>query len=98
MNPPVTPVKTYLLIWAVLLALLLLTWGVARVDLRPFNAAIALLIAFAKMILIILFFMHVRHSSRLTWVFVAAGFVWFAIMIGLTLGDYLTRSGPIHQM
>ncbi|HEY3137015.1 MAG TPA: hypothetical protein VGL29_13375 [Blastocatellia bacterium] len=38
-----------------------------------------------------LYFMHVRWSSRLTWVFVCAGFFWLAIMVALTLSDYLTR-------
>jgi hypothetical protein len=41
--------------------------------------------------LVILFFMHVRYSSRLTWLFVLAGFIWLAIMVDLTLSDYLTR-------
>jgi len=42
-------------------------------------------------VLVILFFMHVKYSPRLLWVFVAAGFIWLAIMIDLTLSDYLTR-------
>ena len=51
----------------------------------------ALAIAITKMLLVILYFMHVRYSSRLTWLFVAAGFIWLLIMIDLTLSDYLTR-------
>ena len=51
----------------------------------------ALTIAVVKMLLVILFFMHVRYSSRLTWIFVAAGFIWLLIMLDLTLSDYLTR-------
>jgi cytochrome c oxidase subunit 4 len=35
--------------------------------------------------------MHVRYGSRLTWVFVGAGFFWLAIMVALTMGDYMTR-------
>ena len=87
----IVPKKTYVLVWASLLVLLFATWGFAIVDLRPFNAIIAMTIALAKMLLIILFFMHVRYSSRLTWLFAAAGFLWLAIMIFLTLNDYLTR-------
>jgi cytochrome c oxidase subunit IV len=44
-----------------------------------------------KMLLVLLYFMHVRYSSRLTWIFVAAGFIWLLIMVDLTLSDYLTR-------
>jgi len=55
------------------------------------NIVAALTIAVVKMLLVILFFMHVRYSSRLTWIFVAAGFIWLLIMLDLTLSDYLTR-------
>ena len=86
-NPP----RIYVTVWSGLLLLLLLTLGLSAVDLRPFNVAIALAIATAKMLLIVLYFMHVRYSSRLTWIFVSAGFVWLLILLELTLSDYLTR-------
>jgi|tagenome__1003787_1003787.scaffolds.fasta_scaffold18345047_1 cytochrome c oxidase subunit 4 len=87
----VTPHKTYAAIWSSLLLLLLATYIVSRFDLGALNIIAALTIAVAKMLLVILFFMHVRHSTRLTWLFVIAGFVWLAIMIDLTLSDYSTR-------
>ena len=87
----ITSPKLYVWIWAALMALLLITWGVARIDLGPLNVVVALAIAVVKMLLVILFFMHVRHSPRLTWIFVAAGFIWLLIMIDLTLSDYFTR-------
>ena len=90
--------KTYLLIWASLMALLLLTWTVAQFELGALNVIAALTIAVTKMLLVILFFMHVRHSTRLTWIFVAAGFIWLLIMIDLTLGDYLTRGQRTPQV
>ncbi|HEU5123082.1 MAG TPA: cytochrome C oxidase subunit IV family protein [Verrucomicrobiae bacterium] len=90
MNAPVAK-KTYVVIWLALLILLLLTWLVAQVNLGPFNTVVALAIAIAKMFLVLLFFMHVRSSRRITWIFVIAGFIWLAIMIDLTLSDYLTR-------
>ena len=83
--------RSYVGIWAALLVLLLLTWALAQVNLGPFNTVVALSIAVAKMLLVLLYFMHVRYSSRLTWVFVAAGFIWFLIMVDLTLSDYLSR-------
>src|ERR1041384_8352460 len=83
--------KIYFRIWIALLILLALTWGLAQLDLGRFNAIAALTIAIIKMLLVILFFMHIRYSTRLTWIFVAAGFIWLLIMIDLTLSDYLTR-------
>jgi cytochrome c oxidase subunit IV len=83
--------KVYIRVWLGLLLLLALTWGLAQVSLGKFNAVAALTIAVAKMLLVLLYFMHVRNSSRLTWLFVAAGLIWFLIMVDLTLSDYLTR-------
>ena len=52
-------------------------------------------IATAKAVLIVLFFMHLLYSHRLTMVISVASFLWLAIMIALTLNDYLTR-GVLH--
>ena len=93
-TPHIIAPKTYVLIWAILMLLLLATLGCAMLDLSPFNIALALTIALAKMLLILLYFMHVKFSSRLTWLFAAAGFLWLLIMIGLTMTDYLARSLP----
>src|SRR4051794_1583577 len=92
MKTPVDAVRTYVLTWVALLILLFLTWAVAQFNFGRFNVVAALGIAVAKMLLVILVFMHVRHSNRLTWLFVAGGFVWFLIMVDLTLSDYLTRA------
>ena len=91
MSVPLVPRKVYVLVWAGLLLLLLLTWGLAELNLGRFNVVVALTIAVVKMVLVILYFMHVRYTPRITWVFVAAGFIWFLIMVDLTLSDYLTR-------
>lgn len=56
------------------------------------NAVIALAIAVLKALLVILYFMHARYSSRLTWVFAGAGFFWLMILIGGTMDDFLTRN------
>lgn len=84
-------VKSYWLVWAALMLLLLLTWGVANFNLGILNPVVALVIAFIKMSLVILFFMHVKYNSPQTKVFAAAGFVWFLIMVTLTMSDYLSR-------
>jgi len=91
MKSHIVPTKTYFLIWAGLLVLLLLTRGIAEFDLGIINTAAALFIAGIKMLLVILFFMHVRYQSRVVWIFAAAGFLWFLIMVSLTMSDYLTR-------
>jgi cytochrome c oxidase subunit 4 len=91
MNSPPVSKKGYLLVWAGLMLLLFLTWALAEFNLGPANTLAAMLIAVTKMLLVMLFFMHVRYNSRLTWIFAGAGFVWFLIMILLTMNDYLTR-------
>jgi cytochrome c oxidase subunit 4 len=91
MSTKTVPKSLYFVVWAILMALLFVTWGVAQFDLGLFNSLAALTIAVIKMLLVILYFMHVRYSSRLTWVFAGAGFLWLMIMITLTLSDYTTR-------
>lgn len=83
--------KSYVLVWIALLGFLLLTWGLAEINLGPFNNVAALLISISKMLLVVLFFMHGRYEKPLTWIFIVAGVIWFMIMVDLTLSDYLTR-------
>lgn len=83
--------KVYSAVFTVLAVLTVVTWSVAKLDLGFLNVVVALTIAVIKATLVVLYFMHVRWSSRLTWVFVCAGFFWLAIMVALTLSDYLTR-------
>jgi cytochrome c oxidase subunit 4 len=89
--------KIYFSIFGILLGLTALTTFVAFQDLGPFNIVVALLIALVKAGLVILFFMHVKYSSRLTKVFIAAGFLWFLIMVSFTFADYYSR-GWIRQI
>jgi|SRR5579864_7696318 len=83
--------KVYYLVFLALVIGTVLTWWVAFINLGPLNPVIALTIACTKATLVILFFMHVRYSSKLTMVTVAAGFFWLLILITLSLTDYLTR-------
>jgi cytochrome c oxidase subunit IV len=103
MSVHVVPVKTYLGIFVALLVLTAVTTGVAFVDfdrlhtgirlldMIPLNTVVALTIAVVKMLLVILFFMHVKYSSGLTKIVVLAGFLFLAILVSLTLADELTR-------
>jgi len=91
-TPHVVSIKLYAAIFAALLLLTLSTTGMAFVDLGgDLNALVAVAIAIVKALLVILFFMHVRYSSRLTWVFVGAGFFWLLILLTLTMTDPLAR-------
>jgi cytochrome c oxidase subunit IV len=88
----VLSVKLYAAIFGALIFLTLSTAGVAFIDLGGnLNTVVALVIAVGKALLVILYFMHARYSSRLTWVFAAAGFFWLMILIGGTIDDVLTR-------
>jgi cytochrome c oxidase subunit 4 len=67
------------------------TTAVSFVDLGPWNTVVALAIAFFKATLVVLFFMHVKYSPRLTQVTVGGGLLWLAILILITLSDFMTR-------
>ena len=88
LNPEI---RTYLMVVLALLVLLAVTVGAALLDLGPFAPIVALLIAGAKAGLIMLYFMHMRHGSKVAWIFAALGLMWLTIMLGLTMADYLTR-------
>jgi len=83
--------KIYFTIFSCLLVLTALTVAAATVDLGRFNVVVALGIAGVKGSLVLLYFMHLRYSQKLTWLVVAGAFVWLFILIGLTMSDELTR-------
>lgn len=88
-------IPVYLVIFSALAIGTILTYEVAKIDLGPWNPVIALAIACTKATLVILFFMHIRYSSKLTMITVCAGFFWLLILITLSLSDYLTRGVPV---
>jgi cytochrome c oxidase subunit 4 len=87
----VDSVKTYAAVWIALLLMTALTTGVAYIDLGRFSVVAALTIAAGKMLLVALFFMHVRHSTKLTKLVVLGGLLWLGILISLTMADFATR-------
>ena len=91
MTPHLVTRPTYYRMFIALLVLTGLTVGIAMIDLGPLNTIVALTIAVGKALLVILVFMHLRYSSRLTWLVVGSGFFWLALLITLTMSDYLTR-------
>ena len=91
MSEHVAPKTLYYAVFAALIVGTGLTVLAAEVDLGALNNVVMLAIACTKAALVILFFMHVRWSTRLTWVVVASGFFWLLIMFGLTMSDYISR-------
>jgi cytochrome c oxidase subunit 4 len=87
----VTPLWIYIVIFLALALGTVLTVAASRYDLGVWNTPIALIIATIKAVLVILFFMHVIHSTRLTWVVIIGSFLWLGVLFVLTFADYLTR-------
>ena len=99
MSEHIVPVRVYVTIFMVLLVGTVLTVFAAFQDFSfrfgdheiPFNTIIALTIAVTKATFVVLYFMHVRYSSRLVWVIVTSALFWMAILFALTFADYWTR-------
>ncbi|MGE4082439.1 MAG: cytochrome C oxidase subunit IV family protein [Vicinamibacterales bacterium] len=92
----VSPLSTYLSIFAALMVLSAITVGAAFVNLGALNPVVALTIAVIKATLVILFFMHVKYSSRLTKLTVVLSLFFVVILFAETLMDYATRGlGPL---
>jgi cytochrome c oxidase subunit 4 len=87
----VTPLSVYLGIFGALMVLTIITVAVAWIDLGSLNIMVALGVAVVKATLVVLYFMHVKYSSKLTWIVIGSGIFWLAILLSLTMADYLTR-------
>jgi cytochrome c oxidase subunit 4 len=87
----VAPKSLYYGVFLALVVGTLLTVVVAKFDLGPLNNVVMLTIACSKALLVVLFFMHVRWSTRLTWVVAGAGFFWLLILFSITMSDYMSR-------
>ena len=88
----VVPPKVYLAVFASLLFFTALTVAASYIEMGVFNAVVALGIAVIKGTLVVLFFMHIRYSSRLTKLTISAGFFTFIVLITMTLTDYISRA------
>ena len=92
MSEHIVPTRVYYTIFGILMLCTYLTVQISFFDLGELNIVAALVIAVFKATLVVLFFMHVRYSGRLIWIYVAVGFFWLAILLVLTMSDYVTRS------
>lgn len=88
----ISSVKAYFGIFTLLIILLFITVGVAYINLGALNIYVAMTIAVVKALLVVLYFMHVRYSTKLTMVAAAAGFLWLILLVGITALDYISRT------
>jgi cytochrome c oxidase subunit 4 len=91
MSERVVPPSTYYTVFAVLIGLTVLTVALSFVNLGQWHTLVGMVIGVVKATLVVLFFMHLYYSPRLTWIVAAAGIFWLGILLVLTLSDYLTR-------
>ncbi|MBI2186800.1 MAG: cytochrome C oxidase subunit IV family protein [Acidobacteria bacterium] len=87
----ISPKRVYYTIFGSLMVLTAITVAVAFINLGSLNFPIALGIAITKATLVILFFMHLKYSSRLTKLICGSAFFFLLVLFGLTLSDYLSR-------
>ncbi len=87
----IIPKTIYYKVGTALFVLMFMTIAAAYLDLGPFNIYIALTIAVVKALLVVMYFMHVKYNTKVTWLFAGAGFLWIVIMFALTMSDYMTR-------
>ncbi|HYU35126.1 MAG TPA: cytochrome C oxidase subunit IV family protein [Thermoanaerobaculia bacterium] len=87
----VASIKMYVGVFLTLMVFTRITVWVAYQDLGAWNDIVMLTIAVTKAVLVILFFMHVKYSTRLTALTAISGFFFLAILICMTLNDYLSR-------
>ncbi|HSU84897.1 MAG TPA: cytochrome C oxidase subunit IV family protein [Thermoanaerobaculia bacterium] len=92
---PITPVRTYVFVWLALLVGTVLTYVFARSDFGWANTPIALVIAVTKALLVLYFFMELRHSTRMTVLTAVAGFFWLILMLSTFMMDYGTRMAVV---
>jgi cytochrome c oxidase subunit 4 len=91
MSEHIVEKKIYYTVFGSLMVLLGATITIAYIHLGKLNVIAALTIAVIKAVLIVLYFMHIRYSTRLLWIFVCAGFFWLGILFALSFSDFLTR-------
>ena len=91
----ITPYKTYIIVWAILMVLTVTTVYVAReIDLGSINLFVAMMIASIKATIVALFFMHLKHEDSITWVFALYPLFLLSLLIGLTSVDVFNRIVP----
>jgi len=91
MSGHIAPVRSYVLIFSLLMVFTAVTVAAAFINLGALNFPVAISIAIIKATLVILFFMHVKYSSQLTKLIIGSGLFFLLVMFSLTMTDYLSR-------
>ncbi len=91
MTQHITSRTTYFIVYLILLGLLVLTFIVGYVELGQWGGLVAVGIAAVKAALILLYFMHLRHSDRIVWLFTFLAFALLGTLLVLSFSDYLSR-------
>jgi cytochrome c oxidase subunit 4 len=91
MHSSIPSVRSYIMVFSCLVVLTLLTTGVALAPIGSLHTPIGLVIAICKAILVVIFFMHLLHGGKVSWVMIGAAFFMLFVMLYLTLADYYTR-------
>lgn len=91
MSEHIVSPKTYVLVFLALVVFTGATYSIAKIDLGPFNALVAITIAMIKSMLVILFFMHVKYSPKMTKVTIVSGLFFLMILLALSMTDYISR-------
>jgi cytochrome c oxidase subunit 4 len=96
MSEHIVSPKIYVAVFISLSIFTIATYSIAKIDLGPFNALVAIVIAMIKSLLVILFFMHVKYSPKMTKVTLISGFFFLLILLSLSMTDYISRpwTGP----
>ncbi len=91
MSHETSSVRTLIFAFLGLMVLLALTvWG-SFINVGAWRATVAVVVAIAKALIVMIFFMHLKGGNRLTWAVAGAGFFWLSILLVLTIGDFVTR-------
>ncbi|CAN5912537.1 hypothetical protein BH23PLA1_BH23PLA1_24050 [soil metagenome] len=91
MSQHIFSIKANFIVFAILMVLMLATVGAAYLDLGWIDIPVALTIAFTKMIIIMLYFMHLRYSTNLTMIIAGAGFLWLILLVAFLIADFHSR-------
>jgi cytochrome c oxidase subunit 4 len=97
MSGHIAPVRTYVLIFSLLMVFTTVTVAVAFTNLGQFNFPVAIAIAIVKATLVVLFFMHVKYSSHLTKLIIGSGLFFLLVLFSLTMTDYMSRGWQTNR-
>lgn len=87
----IIPYKTFLIVLAVLITLTLTSVAVTKIYLGTLTVFIALLIATIKSSFVLRIFMHLKFENKLFSIMVVAVALLLALVIIITLTDYIFR-------